>query len=308
MPKNGRPLKICITGARGRLGSILAEKLETDGHEVVRFSRNADAKFACLSNLAAQIHDKTDVILHLAWSTVPASAEKNPGIEWREDLPLLSTIASECTSLARSGERSPLLVFFSSCSVYGELSKEGNGPFDEADALNPKGWYASSKKAAEELLENFSRSGLRCLILRVSNPFGFAQSRTHLQGFVPVAVDAAKQGSELIVWGDGSAFKDFLDMRDLYSALRAALDRQLTGTFNVCAGESHSIAEVIGVIEKVTGSRVALSHRPAAAWDVQRGSYSNRLLRESSGWSPRLALEQGIRDFLASLPQRIGHV
>ncbi len=300
-------MRILITGARGRLGSIIGDWLEKDGHEVVRFSRNADARFLGLGDLSGHLRHQADVILHLAWSTVPASAEKNPGIEWRQDLPLLASIASQCASLARNGLRSPLLVFVSSCSVYGELPSKRALPFEESDTLFPKGWYASGKKAAEELLDNFRDHGLRCLILRVSNPFGFAQSRTHLQGFVPVAVDAAKQGSELIVWGDGSASKDFLDMRDLYNALRAALDRELTGTFNVCAGESHSIAEVIGVIEKVTGSRVALSHRPAAAWDVQRGSCSNRLFRESSGWSPRLALEQGIRDFLASLPQHIGH-
>jgi UDP-glucose 4-epimerase len=300
-------MRILVTGARGRLGSILADWLVRDGHEVVRFSRNADAKFVCLGDLSHHLRNQADIVLHLAWSTVPASAEKSPGIEWRDDLPLLSTIASECTFLTGSGRRAPLLVFFSSCSAYGEFPAGRTRPFDESDPLHPKGWYASGKKAAEELLDKFRGRGLRCLILRVSNPFGFVQSRTHLQGFVPVAAEAATQGSNLVVWGDGSASKDFLDVRDLYSALRAALDRELTGTFNVCSGESHSITEVVRLIEKATGARVALSHGPAAAWDVQRSSYGNRVFKESSGWLPRVTLEQGIRDFLDGLPPHTTH-
>lgn len=293
-------MRILITGARGRLGSILGDWLEKDGHEVVRFSRNADAKFVCLGELSDHLRSQADVILHLAWSTVPASAERSPGIEWRDDLPLLSTIASECTSLALSGERAPLLVFFSSCSVYGELPSERTLPFAESDSLFPKGWYASGKKAAEELLENFSRSGLRSLTLRVSNPFGFCQSSDHLQGFIPVAVNAIGRGSEVVVWGDGSAKKDFIDVRDLYSALSAALSRQMTGTYNICAGQSHSIEEVLGIIEEALGAPVAVKKCQAAPWDVQRGLYSNALFRDQSGWSPLISLKQGISDFVSS--------
>jgi UDP-glucose 4-epimerase len=293
-------MHICITGARGRLGSILTELLEKDGHEVVRFSRNADAKFACLSNLANQIHNATDVVLHLAWSTVPASSENNPGIEWHDDLPLLAAIASECLSSAKSPNGMPLLVFFSSCSVYGDLPAGRSTAFSESDRRNPKGWYASAKSAAEDLLERFSLNGLRCLILRVSNPFGFSQSPACLQGLIPFAIAAAQQGSELQIWGDGKATKDFLDIRDLYSALMSALHVNMTGTFNICSGQSTSIDQVVKTVENVLQNRIASKHGIAAPWDVQSALYSNLAFKERSGWSPRFSLEQGIRDFVGS--------
>jgi len=291
-------MRILVTGARGRLGALFGDWLENDGHEVVRFSRNADAKFACLSDLPQQIRQGADAVLHLAWSTVPASAEKSPGIEWREDLPLLSSIASECSSMAKRGTARPLLVFFSSCSVYGELPAGRTSAFREDDPRQPKSWYACGKKAAEELLDNFARNGLRRLTLRVSNPFGFAQSPLHLQGFIPAAAQAALQGTELAVWGDGKATKDFLDVRDLHCALTAALGRQMTGTYNVCSGESHAIENVMGVIEKVSGTTIANKRLPAAPWDVETGRYSNDLFREHAQWAPRFTLEQGIRDFM----------
>lgn len=292
-------MKVVVTGARGRLGLVLGEWLQNDGHEVIRFSRNADVKFACLSSLPSRIRQGVDAVLHLAWSTVPASAEKSPGIEWRDDLPLLSAIASECASMREGKGKSPMLVFFSSCSVYGEMQPKRTGPFIEDDQLRPKGWYAAGKKAAEDLLEKFRAQGLRALTLRVSNPYGFAQSSLNLQGFIPAALNAAMRGSRLSVWGDGSAAKDFLDVRDLYLALVAALTRQLSGTFNVCSGESHSLNDVIKLIENASGKKIAVEHSPPAPWDVERGSYSNNLFRETAGWEPRFTLEQGINDFVA---------
>lgn len=291
-------MRILVTGARGRLGSALSDWLEKDGHEVVRFSRNTDAKYVCLSELPTHIRMGPDALLHLAWSTVPASSEKNPGIEWREDLPLLSSIATECSSMARQGITHPLMVFFSSCSVYGEPPAGRTAASGETDPCHPKGWYACGKKAAEELLENFARNGLRRLTLRVSNPYGFDQSPIHLQGFIPAATHAALQEAELSVWGDGKATKDFLDVRDLYSALTAALGRQMTGTYNVCSGESYTIESVIGMIEKNSGTRIATKRLPAAPWDVKVGRYSNALFKEHAQWSPRFSLEQGIRDFM----------
>ena len=300
-------MKICLTGARGRLGSILGDWLEKDGHQVIRFSRNADAKFACLSDLPQQIRQGTDAVLHLAWSTVPASAERSPGIEWREDLPLLSALLNECIAQPAGRSTSPLFVFFSSCSVYGEFPAGRAAPFSEGDECKPKGWYASGKKAAEDLLAKFTSDGLRCLVLRVSNPFGFVQSSLNLQGFIPVAANAARQKVPLSVWGDGKATKDFLDVRDLYSALASALSLQMTGTFNVCSGQSHSLEDVIRIVEKTSATELSIDYVRAAPWDVGTGLYSNSLFSAHADWSPRVTLEQGIRNFMTSSVGPIDH-
>jgi len=299
-------MKICITGARGRLGTPIVAALQKAGHTVVPLSRNTDACFSCLSTLPQHIRQGIDVVVHLAWSSVPASAEKTPGAEWSEDLPLISSILTACSHSVIVDGRLPLFVFFSSCSIYGEMPPGREEPFRETDKPNPSGWYANGKAAAENLVNLFSQSGCRTLVLRVSNPFGFAQGPQQLQGIIPAALLAAKTGQELAVWGDGSAIKDFLDVRDLSAALTHAVEKQLTGTFNVCDGNTHSIASVIKIVENVSGLRVRVRHTAPEKWDVKNARYANELFASRAEWSPRYSLEDGVeelsRSYISSRP------
>lgn len=293
-------MKICVTGARARLGTPVVAALQKAGHTVVPLSRNTDACFSCLSTLPHHIRQGADAVVHLAWSSVPASAEKTPGSEWRYDLPLISSILAECSDCYALTGRQPLFVLFSSCSVYGELPAGRGDPFCEQDQPNPLGWYAAGKAAAENLVDRFSRSGRKTLVLRVSNPFGFAQGPQQLQGIIPAALLAAKTGQELAVWGDGSAIKDFLDIRDLCIAVTRAVEKQLTGTFNVCSGTSHTINDAITIVERATGCRIKLRHIASQNWDVKNSSYSNQLFASTAAWSPRYSLEEGINELIRS--------
>ena len=68
-------MKIAITGARGRLGRVLRRHFASRGDDVLAFSRNADAAHAALSTLPEVIESgQIDLLLHMAWSTVPATA------------------------------------------------------------------------------------------------------------------------------------------------------------------------------------------------------------------------------------------
>lgn len=290
-------VKICITGARGRLGSVLSTALGSAGHEVVRLSRNADMQFGCLGTLPTLIRSGADVILHMAWSSVPATAESNRGQIWREDLPLVASILDECCILTKS-DKSPLFVFLSSCSVYGRARQGNTTPFEEKDQTNPVGWYASGKIAAENLILNFARSGVKTLILRTSNPYGFPQSFHNAQGILPAALSAAKTGEKLHIWGDGSALKDFIHVQDFCAAVLVALTQGLTGTFNICSGQSTSINEVLAVLEQAVGRPLHREHLPTPDWDVTNATYSNGRLVQETGWTPSLSLQDGVYEFV----------
>ena len=72
----------------------------------------------------------------------------------------------------------------------------------------PVGWYARAKLAAEEIIRTFGeRYGLRYTILRVSNPYGYSVPFQRAQGIIPHAIECARSGKTLSLWGDGSARK-----------------------------------------------------------------------------------------------------
>lgn len=287
-------MKIAITGAKGRLGRELRRYFEGQGCEVTGFSRNADAAHSSLGSLLQQLdRDHFDALLHLAWSTVPSTAETDPGVEWREDFPLLSTVLKGLDMRRLAGKRALLLVFFSSCSVYGEVPQSGH-VFDESCAPRPIGWYARGKMQAEQLIGAFAERGNPTVVLRVTNPYGFVQNARYLQGVIPALVRAAVQGGEFTMWGGGDALKDYLHISDLCRAVECIVRGGLQGTYNVAAGQSVSLRDLVGMVEAITGRPVQCRVSPAASWDVRSGRYSHQVLSAATGWRPSVDLAVGL--------------
>jgi len=283
------PPRLAVTGGRGRLASLLADHLRS--HEVTLFSRGGGEGFQDLARLEPELANH-GALLHLAWSTLPATSEKGGGTEWQADLPALERILRAIAALP--AEARPHFVFFSTGgAVYGNAPGR---PSRESDACAPIGRYGQAKRAAEEIVERQAAAhGLACTILRISNPYGYPVPKSRMQGIIPHALRCATEGQPLTLWGDGHARKDFLYYTDFLSAVEAVVTRRLTGTFNLSAGESHTVREVIALVEKHTGRKVALAFQPAPAWDVQDSRLDNGRLRAAAAWRPLVSLDEGIR-------------
>lgn len=290
--------RLLVTGGRGRLAALVAGHFSPGSRPVARFSRTAGDG---LEPLEAVFRPATlagaGALLHLAWSTLPAQAERDPATAGRTDLALLERLLTALANVP-AAER-PLLVFFSSGgTVYGNAPDRPNR---EDDPCRPLGAYGRAKLAAEQLITAAAeRHGLAAAILRVSNPYGYPVPPERQQGLIPHAVRCALTGQPLALWGDGSARKDFLHCSDLLAALEAVLARRLTGTFNVSAGESHTVREVIDLVEQATGRRLALAPAPAPAWDVYDSRLDSRRLTAATGWKPQVPLAEGIRRAVAA--------
>jgi len=294
-------MKVAITGARGRLGKELRRYCQECGHEVTGFSRNPDATHQPLSLFGRALEKEPfEAVVHLAWSTVPSSAEIHPGIEWREDLPLLSAMLSDLDVLRANGKPAPSFVFFSSCAVYGEASEDAV-VFDEKCPPRPIGWYARAKTQAEELISAFAQRGNAAAVLRVTNPYGYLQDERCLQGVVPAIIRAALNGGEFTVWGTDEAVKDYLHISDLCRAVDRVLTAGLRGTYNVASGHSASLRELIGSVESIIGRKVKRKTASPAAWDVRRGRYSNQAFQAVADWTPQVALDEGLADYISML-------
>lgn len=288
-----RPQRLLISGGRGRLAALIADFLQPPTHEAVLYSRNPADGYGNLEQLTDPAHlMNADALLHLAWSTLPATSEQAPGTEEQQDLPCLEKLLASLASLP--GPKRPHFVFFSSGgAVYGNAPGR---PSLETDPCRPIGRYGRAKLAAEEMIRAaVARHELPCTILRISNPYGYPVPSGRVQGIIPHAIRAALEGRALTLWGDGHACKDFIHYTDFLAALREVLARRLAGTFNLGAGESHSVLEILALVQKHTGRKVATVTTPAPSWDVQDSRLDIRRLREATGWSPRTSLDEGVR-------------
>ena len=281
-----------VTGGRGRLASLIADHFRAPSHAVTLFSRTPGLGFRSIEELnSAATYQEPATLLHLAWSTLPATSEQQPRSEWQQDLPALERLL---TAMHASPQRARLhFVFFSTGgAVYGNAPGRASR---EDDTCMPVGHYGHAKVAAEALVAAAARAGLPCTILRISNPYGYPVPRNRMQGIIPHALRCAMEGIPLTLWGDGSARKDFLYYTDFLSALEAVVAHRLQGTYNLSAGKSHTIAEVLSLVEMQVGRPVHRVTTHAPAWDVHDSRLDNTRMIAATGWQPQVSLEEGIR-------------
>lgn len=290
-----RPKRLLMTGGRGRLAPLIADHFSSASYAPELFSRSPDTGLRILRDLPDISFTPEDTILHLAWSTLPATSEQNPGSEERNDLPWLDHLLASL--VRRPAAERPFLIFFSSGgTVYGNAPGRPNR---ETDACAPIGRYGRAKLDAEERIESARKAGVASAILRISNPYGYPVPGGRPQGVIPHAIRAAVEGRPLTLWGDGTAGKDFIYYTDFLAALEQVINRRLEGIYNVAAGVSHRIADVISRVEHHTHRPVAIDPRPAPPWDVHDSRLDPTRLTEATGWRPRIALDEGIRRSVA---------
>lgn len=285
--------RIFVTGGRGRLASLVADHFRAPANKVTLFSRQAATGFQLLESiLQPGTLAQADVIFHLAWSSLPATSEAHPGLESQHDLPFLARLLAALAALPTATR--PRLVFFSSGgAVYGNAPGRPNR---EDDVCRPIGSYGRAKLAAEDLIRSHMlRDGLDCSILRISNPYGYPVPSSRAQGLIPHALRCGANAEPLTLWGDGTAQKDFLYYTDFLSALDLVASRRTSGVFNICAGESHRINEVIRFVEAEINRTIPLHVTPAPAWDVHDSRLDFSRFSVLTGWKPQVDLPEGIR-------------
>ena len=289
-----KKIRITLTGARGRMARALLPDLSANYEDVIGVSRSRGDDFLSYAEwFDSEIFRRQDVILHLAWSSVPRTSEQSPAMEWRTDLPLLSEMFQELGKLPGS---KPHFIFFSSAgTVYQNVQQI----FREDGVLHPSCLYGWAKLHAEQLIrECAERIDFDYTILRISNLYGVPSRKDDQQGIIPYLIDAAINGRKFQVWGDGSIQKDYLYYTDLLRALKLVIEDKITGTFNLSYGRSYSIDQLISIVERLTGRDLSVSFSSGPQWDASCCRIDNSLIHKTCQWEPLVGIEDGIAAML----------
>ncbi|MGA3185408.1 MAG: dTDP-glucose 4,6-dehydratase [Candidatus Dormibacteria bacterium] len=174
--------------------------------------------------------------------------------------------------------------------VYGDVP---TGRSREGDPLRPRSPYSASKAGAEMLVQAYRVShDLPAIITRGSNTYGCNQ---YPEKIVPLFITNAIDDRPLPIYGDGTAVRDYVYVRDHCRGIDTALR---LGT----PGEEYNI----GVGGEVDGIRVAdtvlrLLDKPSyLKQPVQdRPGHDRRYALDSSklrglGWAPEMGFEDGM--------------
>lgn len=282
--------RVGLTGGRGRLAPLIVRHLRTEGFEVRVFSRSAGEGFEALEDLTQPATwADLDALVHCGWSSVPLTAERDPGITARMDLPFLQ----EALRAASEAKSNLHWVFLSTGAVYGNTGAEA---VTESTRPEPRGAYARGKWEAEKSLAAGAKDSA---ILRISNLLGEKPDPTRPQGILPRLIHAVKTGEELALWGDGHATKDYLHCQDFLTALTTVLEQRHTGVWNVSKGESVSLLDLVAQVEALAGHKLRLRHEPHFDWDVSFSRISSKKLQEATGWTPTVNVREAVEECFA---------
>lgn len=298
--------KWMVTGSAGFIGSRLAQQLLATGADVVGVDCLTDAydptekrqrlapllrhpRYSHLfidlaeSDLAEALADVGGVF-HLAG---------RPGV--RDSFSMYPLYVHDningTVNLLASAKRAPTvrrLVYASSSSVYGDA------PLPLSEDMDPKpiSPYGQTKLEAERLCIGATGPTLETIALRYFTVYGPGQRPDMaLRRFA----QAALEGSEIEVYGDGEQTRDFTYVDDIVDATRRAMDASASGlAINVGGGSRVTVRQALNIIATVTGRQLRIVERDAARGDVRHTFADLERASEHLNFKPAVPLAEGI--------------
>jgi UDP-glucose 4-epimerase len=306
---------VLVTGGAGFIGSNLVEACVRAGDRVrvlddlsTGHRENLQGVEREIEWLAGSVADPEacqravtgcEVVYHLAALPSVALSVENPLRSHRVNA--LGTLQLLCAARDAGVRR---VVYAASCAVYG---RGGTEPCREDRAPDPLSPYAVQKHAGELYCQQFaSLYGLETVALRYFNVFGPRQDpASPYAAVIPIFLRAALRGEAPTIYGDGLQTRDFVYVKDVVAANRAAArgGRESSGhVFNVGRGERSSLLEMLERTAKVLQRpRVEPRFLPARPGDVRDSQASVAKIERLLGWRPSSSLEDGLRETAAAL-------
>ena len=173
----------------------------------------------------------------------------------------------------------------------------------EHHPVGPVTPYGLSKLAQEMLAEQFAAEGLPVLLTRSFTHLGPGQDRAYAASSFAhqVARIEAGESEPVLRVGALDARRDLTDVRDTVRAYRALMAAGEPGApYNVCSGRAHRMQDVVDRLLRLARTPISVAVETAR---LRPSDHSVLLgdpgrIRAETGWAPRIALDQTLRDLL----------
>ena len=302
--------RIVVTGGSGFLGQALCAALRQRGCEHLAVPTHQDYDLLDSHAVERLFHDfRPEVIFHLAAQVGGIGAnQREPGRFFYENLQMGLNLIE--------GSRRHGIQKFVQVGTVCAYPKFTPVPFREDDLWNgypeeTNAPYGIAKKALLVMLQSYRQQyGLNGIFVLPVNLFGpgdnYDPASSHvIPALIRKCVEAQRsQAPEIVVWGTGSASREFLYVHDCAEGLiRAAEHYAAPEPVNLGSGQEISIRELVALIVRLTG------YQGRIVWDASRPDGQPRRSLDTSramqafGFQAQTSLIDGlqstIRDYLS---------
>jgi UDP-glucose 4-epimerase len=241
--------RVLITGACGFVGSHVLQYLRKNRRNVVGTSRTASIGGVRACNLVD--HEQVDHLFleNGPFSSIVHIAGHASANDYNDFDECMKNNVAATAILAGSAAKHGVSRFIY-CSTLSVNGLSDATLFDDLSVPNPQSVYAASKWLGEEIVARLATlQQLSCCILRPSNIVGPGMNSMHAIAQFMVSAATPK---ELVILGDGSQRRQWLDVRDFCQAIKLCLEVNLQSgtclTIPLAPQESYSMNDLAGVL------------------------------------------------------------
>ena len=325
---------ILVTGGTGFIGSHTTVELQQAGYKVVIIDNLSNSNASVIDGIEKitgirPAFEKVDLndfaateavfekypikgCIHFAASKAVGESVEKPLLYYRNNLNSLMNVLELMTKYNGKG-----IIFSSSCTVYGQPTKENLPVTEQAPIQKALSPYGNTKQINEEIIQDYIHSGapIKSIILRYFNPIGAHPSALigELPNGVPmnlipfVTQTAIGIRKQLKVFGndyntpDKTCIRDYIYVVDLAKAHVKAMQRVLeqdtdpVEVFNIGTGHGYSTLEIVEGFEKATGVKLPWEYAPRREGDIEAIWGNVEKANKVLGWSADTPLDDILR-------------
>lgn len=296
---------ILLLGGTGFVGRKLVTRLNQRGHRISVISRSTRqtpfpqeiAYFACSlehRETLRQLLPTTDIVIHLASASTPATSTLDPTFE------ALHNVMPTARFLEIFAEypEAKLIYLSSGGAIYGDNS---NPLVDEQQASMPLSYYGAGKASIEALLHAFChQTGRNATILRPSNFYGPGQPVRPGFGIIPTLISRALNSQTIEIWGDGNTIRDYLHIDDFTSIIEKLINQEANRPgckiYNAGTGTGTTVNQLCEFIENLNEKPLHRTYRTIRKVDVKRIVLDNQRIKSELDWEPTIDLKSGLEE------------
>ena len=312
--------RIVLTGGAGFIGTTVARRLVEANDILALDNLHRDAltgtdllEHPNFTFVQADVLDAEVVREALAGATHVVHCAAIAGVDTVRESPVRTmrvnmigtyNVLEAAVATANTLER---LVEFSTSEVFGTHAVHAReGHVTTIGSVGEARWtYAVSKLAGEHMAHAYhDELALPTVTVRPFNVYGPGQIGG---GAIRAFIEAALDGEDLVIHGDGSQIRAWCYVDDMVEALLLCLERpQAPGhSFNI--GNARSAVTIFDLaqrIKRLTGCPGEIVFQPLHYADVELRIPNVEKARELLGWEARVELDEGLARTIAWYRQR----
>lgn len=296
---------VLITGVAGFIGSHLAERLISDGVDIIGLKRSAtdtwridhilekmrlyDTDTCDLEEIFTE--NKIDCIIHLA----TYYTKQHSSLEEVEKM--IDTNVKFPAKLCQLAVGNHVKYFINTGTFF-EYALGKNEPIRECDEKSSYNFYASTKIAFSDILQFFSRDGLLfSLDFKLFAPFGEKDN----EKLILFLIKSLQHGTHVDFSG-GEQRWNFTYVDDIVEAYVKALQKmpslsEYYTPLNVGYDTTVTIREVAEKLEKISGKKfdIAWGVKPYIPNEIFYANCDNSHLKRILGWEQKFDIDSGLK-------------